>query len=96
MKNTLQINACFDKPELLEKMVEELAHRRFDNGSTTIVANDWESIKTSGTETYVSGTVACSDTENESVSNAFITQFLFTCSKARNEPYKLLWSMSLN
>lgn len=97
MKNILHIDAAFDKPELLELMIERLACRRSDNGYYNIIVNrEWEAIETSCTETYVSGTVALNDDLSEPVNNPFITRFVFTCGKFINQDYKLLWSMSLN
>ena len=96
MKKPLQINATFDKPDLLENMVEKLADRRIDFGFSNIaVPKELKAIDTSTTETYVSGTVEVKYW-NEIINMPFITCFLFTCIKGKEKPYKLEWSISLS
>jgi len=96
MKKQLQITATFDKPDLLEDMVEKLAYRRTESGfSNTPVSKESKAIDTSSTETYVSGTVALEDNK-EIINMPFITCFLFTCIKDKEQAYNLEWSFSLS
>jgi hypothetical protein len=96
MNKTLHISTTLDQPGLLENMVEKLAYRRYDIGyiNEKMPVNQ-RALETSSTETYVSGTVAieCND---ENINMPFITGFLFTCIKEKNDPYKLTWSTSLS
>ena len=96
MKKLLQITATLDKPDLLEDMVEKLAYRRTENGYChKPVPKDSKAIDTSSTETYVSGIVALKD-KNEIIKMSFITCFLFTCIKEKEQVYNLEWSFSLS
>jgi hypothetical protein len=97
MKNTLHIHAAFDHPELLEHMVEELASRKYNHNLQILVVNDdWITIETSSTETFVNGTISIGDEIHVTVNTAFTTQFLFTCSNIKDDIYQLNWAMSLN
>ena len=103
MKNTLHITASFDQPEFLQNLVEKLAYRRYEIGyGNEKMPRGWKALETSSTETYVSGTIDLdfSTGNNESVDERihmpFITCFLFTCIKGKNEPYQLNWSTSLS
>ena len=102
MKQSLHISAAFDKPEFLQNLVERLAYRRYELGyGNEKMPPGFKALETSGTETYVSGTVAldfASDTEagTEHINMPFITCFLFTCIKGKNDPYQLIWSSSLS
>jgi hypothetical protein len=97
MKNTLHISASFDKPDLLERMVEELASRRYHHGNYNMVVNStWRTMETSSTETFVSGMLSINEQLNEPVNSPFTTQFIFTCSKLEDDHYMLNWAMSLN
>jgi len=96
MNNSLHISTTLDQPMLLENMVEKLAYRRYDTGySNEKLPGNRKALETSSAETYVSGTVAieCND---ENINMPFITSFLFTCIKEKNNPYKLTWSTSLS
>lgn len=96
MNNTLLISAILDRPKLLESVVEKLAYRHYDIGySHAIVPKNWVAIEISSTETYVSGTVAIAE-QDDFINMPFITNFLFTCIKEKNETYKLEWSSSLS
>jgi hypothetical protein len=96
MKKDLHIRTTFDQPVFLEDFVEKLAYRHYDIGySNAIVPHDSQAIETSSTETYVSGTVAIEE-KGELINMPFITCFLFTCTKGKNESYKLAWSSSLS
>lgn len=95
MKNTLQINASFDRPDLLEKMVEQLAHT-YNDAFMTKAVGEWQPVETSSTETFVSGTVRFADDQNDPINFPFITRFLFTCLHEQNVPNKLHWGASFN
>jgi hypothetical protein len=96
MKKALHITATLDQPALLEDMVEKLAYRRYDFGySQTTIPPSLKAIESSSTETYVSGTVGVLDNE-DIINMPFITCFLFTCIKEKDESYKLAWSASLS
>ena len=97
MNNTLHISAALDQPELLENMVEKLAYRTYDIGyGKALVPKSLQAIETSSAEIYVSGTVEFIFKKDERIRIPFITNFLFTCTKGKNDPYKLTWSMSLS
>jgi hypothetical protein len=101
MNNFTNITATLDQPDLLENLVEKLATRRYDIGySNETVPQNWEAVETSSTETYVSGTLSFSgsdDNDDAMVNVPFITSMLFTCIKGKEEDcYKLSWSSSLS
>jgi hypothetical protein len=96
MKKSLLISTTLDQQSLLENMVEKLACRRYDFGfGNEKMPRNFDALETSSTETYVSGTVALSD-KNENINMPFITSFLFTCIKAKNDHYKLTWAASMS
>lgn len=96
MNKALHITAILDQPGLLEDLVEKLAHRRYDLGySNETVPAPFQAIETSSTETYVSGTVSLA-VNNQIINMPFITSFVFTCTKAKHEAYKLGWGSSLS
>lgn len=102
MKQNLHISATFDQPEFVQNLVERLAYRRYELGyGSEKMPGGLKALETSSTETYVSGTMALdfpADTENteERINMPFITAFLFTCIKGKNDPYQLIWSASLS
>jgi hypothetical protein len=100
MSNSLHITAILDQPGLLESLVEKLASRRYDIGySKESVPENWQAIETSSTETYVSGIVSFSglmNNEDASINIPFITSILFTCTKGKEDEYRLSWSSSLS
>jgi len=97
MKKLLHISAAFDQPELVQNLVERLAYRRYELGyGTQMMPRGLKALETSSTETYVSGTIAIDEDNNEIINMPFITCFLFTCIKGKSEPYQLIWSSSLN
>jgi hypothetical protein len=98
MKKALHIVTTLDQPELLNSLVEKLARKRYDTGHGDIlipgVAKD---LKSSTTETYVSGTVALRVPGSvETIHMPFITCFLFTCTRENSRDYKVTWSQSLS
>jgi hypothetical protein len=96
MKNSLQIIAIIDQPELLEDKIEQLAYRHHDAGYgvQNIPANNVV-LETSSVETYVKGH-AVMNNPDEQVSMPFLTCFVFTCIKIADSDYKLEWSSSLS
>ena len=102
MKKTLHISAAFDQPEFVQNLVERLAYRRYEMGyGNEKMPPGFKALETSSTETYVSGTVALdvageTGTRTEHIHMPFITCFLFTCIKGKNDPYQLIWSSSLS
>lgn len=102
MKQSLHISASFDKPEFLQNLVEKLAYRRYELGfSKQNMPRGFQALETSSTETYVSGTLgldfpADTETGEEHINMPFITCFVFTCIKGKNEPYQMIWSSSLS
>ncbi len=95
MNKHLHISTTLDQPVFLEDLIEKLAYRHYDIGyGNAIVPYDSQAIETSSTETYVSGTVAIEE-KGELINMPFITRFLFTCTKGKDESYKLAWSSSL-
>jgi len=96
MNKELHISTTFDQPGLLENMIEKLADRRYDIGYVNEkMPADHKALETSSTDTYVSGTVAI-ECEGETINMPFITRFLFTCIKGKDDPYKLTWGASLS
>ena len=98
MKQTLHISATFDQPEFIQNLVERLAYRRYELGySNEKMPAGFNSLETSSTETYVSGTMAIDFEDGQSPINMpFITCFLFTCIKGKTDPYQLIWSSSMS
>ena len=95
MKNSLQVIALIDKPELLEGKIEQLAYRHHDSECTQNIAANSATLETSSVETYVSGYAVMNDPD-EQVSVPFITSFVFTCIKTKDCIYKVEWSSSLS
>jgi hypothetical protein len=96
MKKSLLISTTLDQQLLLENMVEKLACRRYDFGfGNKKMPRNFEALETSSAETYVSGTVALAE-EDENINMPFITSFLFTCIKGKNDQYKLTWAASMS
>ena len=96
MKKDLHISTCFDQPDLLEDLVEKLAGRRYDIGfASERMPLNFEALETSSTETYTSGTISFTDNDEE-INMPFITSFLFTCIKGKDEEYRLTWASSMS
>lgn len=96
MNKSLHITAIIDQPDLLGSIVEKLAYRRVDFGyGKEKMPDDREALETSSTETYVSGVMSLDD-KKEHFNIPFITNFLFTCIKGKDELYKLTWATSLS
>jgi len=96
MKKSLHIKAIIDHPGFLEDIVEKLAYRHYEKlSNTSKTPFNREALETSSTETYVSGTMAIED-GNEEINMPFITRFLFTCIKLTKDTYSLEWGISLS
>ena len=96
MKKSLHITATIDQPTFLEDLVEKLACRHYDIGyGKQKMPRNHEALETSSTDTYVSGTMAMDDS-GEHINMPFITRFIFTCIKGKDDVYKLEWSSSLS
>jgi hypothetical protein len=92
----LIISAIIDEVELLQNVVEKLAHRRIDPGYRyEAMPAGWRSIETSSLEAFVSGDVSIS-CENEAIRMPFATGFLFTCTKKKKGEYSFSWVNSLS
>ncbi len=97
MKKDLHLTASVDKPELLENIIEKLAMRRYDMGyGKANVPKTWQALETSSVETYLSGRVEFDYNETQRIRIPYITCFLFSCTKAKNDPYELSWAISLS
>ena len=98
MKQTLHISATFDQPEFIQNLVERLAYRRYELGfSNEKMPVGLNSLETSSTETYVSGTMAIDFEDGQlPINMPFTTCFSFTCIKGKTDPYQLIWSSSLS
>ena len=102
MNKDLHITAFFDQPILVQNMVEKLAYRHYDIGyGQEKMPGGWKALETSTAEAYVSGTMAfdfsgINESIEEHINMPFITCFLFTCIKGKNDPYHLNWSTSLS
>lgn len=96
MKNLLHIAAILDKPEQLEHIVEKLAFKRYGLGyDEQIVPASCVALETSTVEAYVNGVVTVDDAMVH-MDIPFITNFLFTCIKAKNDNYQMTWCSSLS
>jgi hypothetical protein len=96
MNRSLNISTTFDQPDLLEDLVEKLACRRYNIGySEEKMPHNFEALETSSTQTYASGTVGLSQ-KGENINMPFITSFLFTCIKGKEDTYRLTWATSLS
>ena len=96
MKKSLHITAIIDQPDFLEDIVEKLAlrHTGFGHNDRKLPDNK-ETLETSSTETYVSGTMEIDD-NGQQINMPFITPFLFTCVKQSEDTYSLEWGISLS
>ena len=96
MKKSLNISTAIDQPDLLEDLVEKLAGRRYDIGfGKEKMPINFRALETSSTETYLSGTISFANND-ENINVPFITSFLFTCIKGKDDEYKLTWAASMS
>lgn len=96
MKQTVRIEADFDKPELLKLMVEKLVMKPNHSAyHAAKVSKGHESLNISSTEAYVCGTISI-DEQGNIIRSPFDSSFLFTCTKGRKNIFEVTWSMSLS
>ncbi len=95
MKQTLHIEADFDKPELLKDMVEKLVIRNSEKNIIRKPVNH-EALDISSTEAYVCGSISMDDEEGNKIKLAFDGSFLFSCIRGINGGYEVTWSSSLS
>lgn len=95
MKQTLHIEADFDKPELLKDMVEKLVIKHNEKNIVERPINH-EALDISSTEAYVCGSISIDDEEGNKIKLAFDGSFLFSCIKGINGSYEVTWSSSLS
>jgi hypothetical protein len=97
MKKKLHLTASVDRPDVLENIIEQLATRRYDIGyGNALVPASWQAMDTSSVESYMSGTLEFDHNETQRIKMPYITCFLFSCTKGKNSPYNLKWSISLS
>ena len=96
MKQTVHIEADFDKPDLLKSMVEKLVMKPNHSAyHPAKVSKGHESLDISSTEAYVCGTISI-DEEGNNIRSPFDSSFLFTCTKGRKNLFEVTWSSSLS
>jgi hypothetical protein len=97
MKKDLHLVTSVDKPEMMEKLIEQLATRRYDIGyGNAVVPTAWKALDTSSVESYVSGMIEFDYNETQRIKVPYITCFLFSCIKEKKNPYDLKWGISLS
>jgi hypothetical protein len=97
MKRNIHLQTSVDKPETLEDIIEQLATRHYDMGyGNAKVPTFLQAIDTSSVESYISGNVEFDYNETQRIRVPYITGFLFSCRKGKNDPYDLVWSLSLS
>ncbi len=97
MKKDLHLVASVDKADILEEIIEKLAIRQNDIGyAKAAVPKEWKALDSSTVEAYISGTVEFDYNETQRINMPYITGFLFSCIKEKNDPYDLTWSLSLS
>jgi hypothetical protein len=94
MKQEFKVTTALDQPGILERLVEKLAELPIQAGPRELrLPDELGVIESSSIETYVSGMITF---ENEKVNMPFVTSFLFTCVKLKEDIYTIGWSMSLS
>ena len=97
MKKNLHLVTSVDKPEIMEKLIEELANRHYAIGyGHAIVPDSWQALDTSSVESYVTGRIEFDYTETQRIRMPYVTCFLFSCTKEKKDPYDLTWAISLS
>ena len=95
-KSAINIKATLAESRMLTNLVEKLAVRRHDIGYCfEKVQPGWKAFETSSIEAHVSGVVTLSS-EADNIKMVFTTCFLFTCTKGKEQDYKLTWVNSLS
>jgi hypothetical protein len=96
MKKDIRLTTWVEEPEVLENIIEKLALRRNDMGyGNASVPSSWIALETSSVETFMAGWVEYDFNETQRIRIPYITCFLFSCKKEKNEEYELSWSFSL-
>lgn len=95
MKQSLQIEAVVEQPQLLENMVERLVGNKAPYDVAELVTEGWKEAPVASAETYVSCTVMLDD-ENAHIALPFTTSFLFSCIKDEDGRYKIEWACSMS
>lgn len=97
MNKKLQLVTSVDKLEMMEKLIEELATRRYDTGyGKAVVPPSWQALDTSSVESYVTGRIAFNYNNTHRIKMPYTTCFLFSCTKETKDPYELTWAISLS
>lgn len=97
MKKKIFITASFDRPDLVESIAAVFASRQYETGFVKPrLQGEWQPINTSSIENYVTGNFEITYGETDLLRIPFITCFLFSCTKEKNNPYKMGWSFSLS
>ncbi|MBS1918720.1 MAG: hypothetical protein JST17_00540 [Bacteroidetes bacterium] len=92
---TVVISAVLQEPGYLQNLVEKLARRDHDNYNLELLGGEWQSILTSSLEGYALGDLVLSD-EKDFINSLFDTCFLFTCTREKENHYKMAWVCSLS
>lgn len=96
MKKDLHLTASVDDPDALENIIEQLANRRYDTGCTNVsLPAPLQAINTSSLEIYMSVRVEFDYNKTHRIRIPYAAPFLFSCTKEKNNPYDLMWSISL-
>ena len=97
MKKNLHLITWVDKPEIMEKLIEQLATRRCDMGyGNALVPSSWQALDTSSVESYVTGRIEFDYNKTQRIKMPYTTCFLFSCTKEKKNPYDLKWGISLS
>lgn len=97
MKKNLHLIATVDRPEILEKIIKELANRRdHSRYGYAAVPTSWQALDTTSVESYMSGRVEFDYNASQRIRIPYITCFMFSCTKEINGRYDLCWSNSLS
>jgi hypothetical protein len=94
MKNSLEITAAIDHPELIEAKVEQLAYGHYEPRHGNEDVDNHEPVATISAEVYVSGIVAMNNSL-EQINMHFLTCFVFTSIKRKDSNFRIEWSSSL-
>lgn len=97
MKKDLHLTASVDDPGALENIIEQLAARRYDPGCTNVaLPAPLQAIDTSSVEIYMSVRIEFDYNKTQRVRIPYAAPFLCSCTKEKNNPYGLMWSISLS
>lgn len=91
----MNVIACLEEPEILQRLVEKLAIRFTDFNDGDLLTEEWKAVDTSSLEGYANGDILLSN-ENHLINSLFDTCFIFTCIKEKNRNFQLTWVCSLS